>query len=730
MNTPALRGSLRMAICLVSLARMVSGAPILNYQGRITAEGSDFNGTGAFKFALVNGANETVWVNDGSDGQPATPVWLSVSNGLFSVDLGRDMFPIPPIALQEPDLTLRVWFSDGSGFEQLTPDIAVNPVDFSQINTGSMLVVDKDQRGDFSSLQAAVDCVASNDAFTTILLMPGVYNESVVLPPDRHLTIRGAADASVVNVESGGTALLFGDRTVAHLENISLSGSPAISDSGLADWGQIALKNCEVLLSQPGGNNASISLTTQGNLNLSFCAVYNYFTGAAMEIAGDPRLEAEHSRLEADSGPPLAVSSGNADLSFESCSLFSQSDTAVSVTECSGRFTFRQCHFGSGLAITNSPAYGTFENCNIENALIVRDASQEGGLDFSGCDFGYSEDMNRVRIVGGTPNLRFDSCALHSVNQSTLYLEDAPGWIELKNCRIQTENASAVEMIGTENLTSSGINDFDLEIRNSSISGWRSEPTATNAAVRVANASDAAMEIDIVMSDIMGDAGDGIAVNGAVELFVSGSDIEGERHGIYAPDGCEEIDLENCLVEGMTGNALHLGGPGFVSIRNGDFWSDENSGIYLDPGAPGVAVILQSLIGSWSKAGLEIVSGTNTLCNHSTMISGSDATAKLAGPGTAVRFNHCAFKSIASFEGAANPNPAVVLSGSQDATPSPLFFSCSFEPDDVAANSIALDGGATSAEITLIHSLLQKPVQSGIANVAPAADAYGNVVLP
>ena len=40
---------------------------LLNYQSRVTAGGINFDGTGAFKFALVNAAGDTAyWSNDGT----------------------------------------------------------------------------------------------------------------------------------------------------------------------------------------------------------------------------------------------------------------------------------------------------------------------------------------------------------------------------------------------------------------------------------------------------------------------------------------------------------------------------------------------------------------------------------------------------------------------------------------------------------------------------------------
>ena len=111
--------------------------PLINYQGRIVVGATNFEGTGQFKFALVN-ANGTArfWDNAGGlVGPPTEPtlaVSLPVTKGLYSVLLGDttipNMAPIPTSTFTAPDLRLRVWFNDGTnGFQLLTPDQRIAP---------------------------------------------------------------------------------------------------------------------------------------------------------------------------------------------------------------------------------------------------------------------------------------------------------------------------------------------------------------------------------------------------------------------------------------------------------------------------------------------------------------------------------------------------------------------------------------------------------------------------
>ena len=104
---------------------------VLNHQGRIAVAGVNFDGSGEFKFALVNANGSTsYWSNDATStagAAPTSPVTLTVTKGLYSVLLGDttlvNMTALPATALDYEDVRLRVWFNDGSrGFQQISPD--------------------------------------------------------------------------------------------------------------------------------------------------------------------------------------------------------------------------------------------------------------------------------------------------------------------------------------------------------------------------------------------------------------------------------------------------------------------------------------------------------------------------------------------------------------------------------------------------------------------------------
>ena len=104
---------------------------LLNHQGRIAVAGVNFNGSGQFKFALVDATGLiTYWSNDGTitpGAEPTSPVTLTVTKGLYSVLLGdttlANMTALPTTALDHADVRLRVWFNDGPHeFQQISPD--------------------------------------------------------------------------------------------------------------------------------------------------------------------------------------------------------------------------------------------------------------------------------------------------------------------------------------------------------------------------------------------------------------------------------------------------------------------------------------------------------------------------------------------------------------------------------------------------------------------------------
>ncbi len=129
---------------LLSSALQAQVPQIINYQGRVVlnTNNTNFNGTGSFKFALVNSNGSiTYWSNDGTSSagsQPTNAVSLIVTNGLYSVVLGdigySNMTVISASVFNNFDVRLRVWFNDGThGSQLLTPDQRIASVGYSML---------------------------------------------------------------------------------------------------------------------------------------------------------------------------------------------------------------------------------------------------------------------------------------------------------------------------------------------------------------------------------------------------------------------------------------------------------------------------------------------------------------------------------------------------------------------------------------------------------------------
>jgi hypothetical protein len=81
-------------------------------------------GTGQFKFALLGEDSTVYWGNSAlSQGEPENPVSVEVVQGVFSLLLGdtglANMNALSASVFDNETLLLRVWFSDGSGFEKV-----------------------------------------------------------------------------------------------------------------------------------------------------------------------------------------------------------------------------------------------------------------------------------------------------------------------------------------------------------------------------------------------------------------------------------------------------------------------------------------------------------------------------------------------------------------------------------------------------------------------------------
>ena len=145
--TLPLFGALALVLSVIPTALHAQVPQIINYQGRVAVgtPAVNFEGSGSFKFALVDGdGTTTYWSNDGTSSagaQPAAAVSLAVTKGLYSVLLGdtslTNMTALPASAFANADVRLRVWFDDGTnGSQLLSPDQRIAAVGYAMVAGG------------------------------------------------------------------------------------------------------------------------------------------------------------------------------------------------------------------------------------------------------------------------------------------------------------------------------------------------------------------------------------------------------------------------------------------------------------------------------------------------------------------------------------------------------------------------------------------------------------------
>jgi len=133
---------LGLSLFLIALNVNAAVPLLLNYQGTVKdTGGSTVNGTGYFKFAIVDSTGATsYWSNDSTSAagsEPTASVTIPVSNGMFSVKLGDTTLPgtmnaLASTVFDNASIFLRVWFSvDDVTYELLTPDTQIVSAGFS-----------------------------------------------------------------------------------------------------------------------------------------------------------------------------------------------------------------------------------------------------------------------------------------------------------------------------------------------------------------------------------------------------------------------------------------------------------------------------------------------------------------------------------------------------------------------------------------------------------------------
>ena len=117
---------------------------ILSHPGKLRVNGTNFTGTGQFKFALVSAAGDTTWwshdgTSTGGSDPGGSPVTLPVTRGVFSVNPGDThvpnmLQPIPASVFSHDSVWGRIWVDDGvNGCQRLTPDRRITAAGYALV---------------------------------------------------------------------------------------------------------------------------------------------------------------------------------------------------------------------------------------------------------------------------------------------------------------------------------------------------------------------------------------------------------------------------------------------------------------------------------------------------------------------------------------------------------------------------------------------------------------------
>ncbi len=411
-------GAIICVMLLLAVASVVFADDLVmfNYQGRVRVQGTAFDGTGYFKFAIVNNPGTiTLWSNDETSvggSEPSASVSVTVTDGIFNVMVGDPdlgMQPINRSIFNHPSrIKLRIWFSDGThGFQRLLPDrriinpqliglvsgtedftIYVNGTTGNDENNG--LTTDTAKR----TIQASVDVLADRlHCNVTIDITNGVYREEV--------RVFG------ITVEPGKSLTFLGDESWAP----SSPGDPAVRITGKDDDTTATIVRDNAFRAQKCSN-----IVLKGIL-------FDYATGAGVGLYEGSYKVYNCKASHCSGGFSLSLNSSG---SFSGCvaehsvgSGFSITrNSSANLTNCDSQYNG---HFGVYSIITGSLSFyesGEFSNNSKSGMHILHNSRAWFAGGYSGyirdnADYGmeirydsYVEDYNKNTFSGnGLGNL-------------------------------------------------------------------------------------------------------------------------------------------------------------------------------------------------------------------------------------------------------------------------------------------------------------------------------------
>lgn len=212
-------------------AIVIAQAPgILGYQGRVAVNGTNYDGTGLFRFALVNGSGTTTFWSNG-----AATVSVPVSKGMYAVLLGDTTVPgmatIPATVFTNTDVRLRVSFDGGNGMQVFTPDQRLGAVGYALqaagVRSSDDIVGRRLNIGSGHGLQGTQSTIAGgsgNSAVAAYAALGGGASNSILATCDYGVIGGGFVNAIYTSTDYGVIGGGWGNVITNHGNRAVISG--------------------------------------------------------------------------------------------------------------------------------------------------------------------------------------------------------------------------------------------------------------------------------------------------------------------------------------------------------------------------------------------------------------------------------------------------------------------------------------------------------------------------
>lgn len=224
---------------------------IVNFQGKLIVQGTNFNGTAAFKFALITtnltGGDRVLWSHNGTSvngSEPADPpVWLPVTLGIFSVNLGDNSVSnmtqsIPAAVFTNGAVYLRIWVNDGlNGSQPLNPNLRMTAAGYAQV-AQKVLELDAGQIPSLDASKIGTGTIAEGRLSTTIARSADVAGQITSTSNGLSTRLAGTNDALLTLVRALTAQVASLSNQVAALTNV---GGATFASADSADAHLLAL---------------------------------------------------------------------------------------------------------------------------------------------------------------------------------------------------------------------------------------------------------------------------------------------------------------------------------------------------------------------------------------------------------------------------------------------------------------------------------------------------------